>query len=711
MDEPLISAGGGQQQDDGDDDDDDEGAQEHIDFEAKFKWLGPICRTSAQFPPHCLHLPCLREMTQSIRTRYENMQITGLEATPSQPPHDDPAFQDRARQMRSEFDNANPNTTKTYKQLGTLFLIYCFFFSESFDPMQPLFTRLHAGLFLNKFIHRPKQLRSRGAIGNTITTKSMIARLSMVLNGFFKYEREITGAILRARELAPGAAGFFDGEIEVTKPCSKNNPLWRAANRVHTVLLRRAIEKSTFVNHANLKMHSRVTDNELHRMALTMLNSDNLVDLRDAAVLLCTRASMARTGDICNAELKDISHYSFTTEYDPVVQRPGINFAKDPADTYHLTNICVRESKSMSRAEGQQSTVERYTVPNTRNPIFDPNAVLFLLLLERWEDQRWEWGTFEWLRYPLFPAFGSSSGDDRHAHVKPQQIRNGLKRAAAKNGIEEGRLECTEVGHRARGAGRNAGKLNGASDKGLNRTGCWSEPTRSRSEKPASTGSKHYEEAPCCDTFSCVVGFSLRKRERHFKPHFHNFPDFMQPYSFSHGGKTYTREQVLDSLGGSMLQSLRSALREYLQMGSGHVVFHRKRTLEMALEWVLYKTYCAAHCLPALQQVTPQSTRWTRGPFESELWKAWCDHVISVERSSFEGLPPHVPTPEIFQPLALQVQALTTQVQALTNLVHTLSTVTSTTLATVQHSQASQIALQTAGPANSLVVLALPAHS
>jgi hypothetical protein len=234
VDEPPISAGGGQQQDDGDDDDDDEGAQEHIDFEAKFKWLGPICRKSAQFPPHCLHLPCLREMTQSIRTRYPNMQITGLEATPSEPPHDDPAFQDRARQMRSEFDNANPNTTKTYKQLGTLFLIYCFFFSESFDPMQPLFTRLHAGLFLNKFIHRPKQLRSRGAIGNTITTKSMIARLSMVLNGFFKYEREITGAILRARELAPGAAGFFDGEIEVTKPCSKNNPLWRAANRVHT---------------------------------------------------------------------------------------------------------------------------------------------------------------------------------------------------------------------------------------------------------------------------------------------------------------------------------------------------------------------------------------------------------------------------------------------------------------------------------------------
>ena len=45
---------------------------------------------------------------------------------------------------------------------------------------------------------------------------------------------------------------------------------------------------------------------------------------------------------------------------------------------FNVTNFHLSDTKTAGRAEGAQSTSERWTVPNTRDPCPDPNAASYL---------------------------------------------------------------------------------------------------------------------------------------------------------------------------------------------------------------------------------------------------------------------------------------------------------------------------------------------
>ena len=321
----------------------------------------------------------------------------------------------------------------------------------------------------------------------------------------------------------------------------------------------------------------------------------------------------------------------------------------------------VRDSKTAGRAKGSQVTTEVFAIPNTRNPVRDPNAMQLLLLSDTFAQVGIpEWEEFDWLDFALFPSStgsGSNSGFDPKKGVDSKEIRKAMKAAATSLGIDPARLNFSEIGHAMRKLARTRALLNGSTEEDLDIWGNWAKLL----SKAQSTGTKCYSVAPNPKEVNSIVGF--RPNELPFIPHLHLFPTYQHPYTFQYNGSSSSREAIVSLLGGEALRCLRDATLAHDPAGVTDGMM--KASLQVFLDHFNYIAYSAAHCVPFMQRKFPDWNRWQKIPFQSVEWKNWCDHVYHVVDNYQQHPLPFIRSSDYHEGLQLISQNLHSEIQGL----------------------------------------------
>lgn len=323
----------------------------------------------------------------------------------------------------------------------------------------------------------------------------------------------------------------------------------------------------------------------------------------------------------------------------------------------------MRDSKTAGRAKGSQVTTEVFSIPNTRNPIRDANAMQYLLMVDTFNLLGIpDWEDFEWLDYALFPSSkgsGSSSGYDRNKGVDAAEIRKAIKASATALGIDPARLSVSEIGHSMRKIARSRAIENGSTENEVDVFGCWA----AKHGNGQSTGTKCYSIAPNPKVVNAIAGF--RHNEVPFIPHIHLFPAYPHQYEFYHNSVICSRDDIVQLLGGEALESLRECCLSFDPIQGDSDDLLRKASLQLFLDYFLFTSYCAAQCFPFTQRKFPLWERWKQYPFQTVEWKNWCDHVYLTVDNYLARPLPCLRSNDVHEGLQLMAQNLNSEIQGL----------------------------------------------
>lgn len=222
---------------------------------------------------------------------------------------------DKPDLLRNMFSQpGQEETLKAYRRYTSIFIIAVLFYlrdNREDDVHSPLFTFSKCAAFISKFKKKIKRYTLRGDNGSDVTSLTMINQLQMVLNGWYVRERTAFETELHCKKFNDHST-YFHVDMEKGKPASKYNLLWKQALDYHTRNTKSVVDSSTVHNAETLKAAARMTHVELWQIIHNRLGKCTPSASRDAAMLSADWTAMARTGDIRQAQYRDVIHGSFS---------------------------------------------------------------------------------------------------------------------------------------------------------------------------------------------------------------------------------------------------------------------------------------------------------------------------------------------------------------------------------------------------------------